>query len=219
MQVADQFVGVEVRRIEILRQLHGLAVFTVVHLLDLGRVDTGGFEVRCTALQQGERLLETTLIRPLVRLQAQVPFADHEGAVAALFQQFGDRIGTLVQITLVPRLAPLKGLQGFRHGTEAGEVVVGAGHQHRARNRTGRRGVQVGELQAIPGQLIQGGRIDFAAVAAQVGITQVIGDDQQDIGLCRVGAGRHGQAAAQCQRGRQYCLRQTQKRHVFSLIV
>ncbi|MNC39655.1 hypothetical protein D3C75_883250 [compost metagenome] len=174
-----------------------------MHLLDFCGVDTGGFEVRRTALQQGKRLLEAALIRSLVRLQTQVPFADHEGAVAALFQQFGDRIGTLVQIALVTRLAPLKGLQGFRHGAESGEVVVRAGHQHRAGDRTGRRGVQVGELQTIPGQLIQGGRIDFAAIAAQVGIPQVIGHDQQDIGLCRVSAGRHGQAATHCQHGRQ----------------
>ncbi|MNR34469.1 hypothetical protein D3C85_1522440 [compost metagenome] len=132
-----------------------------------------------------------------------MPFADHEGAVAALFQQFGDRIGTLVQIALVTRLAPLKRLQGFSHGAESGEVVVGAGHQHRTGDRTGRRGVHMGELQTLLGQLIQAWCTDIAAIAAKVRVPQVIGDDQQDIGRCRVSAGRHGQTAAHGEQGRE----------------
>ncbi|MNG11242.1 hypothetical protein D3C84_947650 [compost metagenome] len=109
-QVADQLVGVEVRGVEILRHLHRFAVFAIVHLFDFCRVDARGFEVGSPALQQCKRLLKPALIRPLIRFQPQVPFTDHKGVVTALLQQLGNRVSTLIQVTLIPRLSPLKRL-------------------------------------------------------------------------------------------------------------
>ncbi|MNG36361.1 hypothetical protein D3C84_1233690 [compost metagenome] len=61
-----------------------------MHLLQWRRCNTGGFEVRRPAFEQGERLLETAPIRALIGLQTQVPFADHQRVVAARFEQLGN---------------------------------------------------------------------------------------------------------------------------------
>ncbi|MCY1251106.1 hypothetical protein D9M72_648260 [compost metagenome] len=67
--------------------------------------------------------------------------------------------------------------QGFGHGADAGDVVIGAGEQHRTGRRAGRRGVEIGQAQAIVGQGIEVWCIDFAAKGAEVGKAQVIGQD------------------------------------------
>ena len=51
----------------------------------------------------------------------------------------------------------------------AGDVVIGAGQQHRARRRAGRCGVEIGQAQAFLGQRIEVRRSDFAAERTDVG--------------------------------------------------
>lgn len=136
------------------------------------------FEVHPAPFEQGKGLLEASPVRALVGFEAEVPFADHAGAITASAQQLGNRMGLLVEITLVPRFAALERLDSLLHGAQASQVIVGTGHRHRPGQRAGRRGVHVGQLQAIGSQLVQVGRGDFTAKGAQVGITEVIGQDQ-----------------------------------------
>ena len=48
-----------------------------------------------------------------------------------------------------------------------------------------RRVVELGEPQPAGGEPVQVGRLDLAAVAAQVGEAQVIGEDDDDVGSRR----------------------------------
>ena len=61
-------------------------------------------------------------------------------------------------------------------------VMVDAGHQHRARRRTGRRGMEVGEAHAGVGKAIEIRRLDFAAERAEIGKAEIVRDDDEEVG-------------------------------------
>ncbi|MND98574.1 hypothetical protein D3C80_909330 [compost metagenome] len=127
--------------------------------------------------QQRKRTLETPGVRRQFCGQAQVPFAAHQCLVTGLAQQLGQGDHAVVQVSFVTRFADQVRGQCFGHGADAGDVVVGTGEQHRAGRRAGRRGVEVGQAQAIVGQCIEVRRVDFATEGADVGKAQVIGQD------------------------------------------
>ena len=62
---------------------------------------------------------------------------------------------------------------------------VKAGHEHAARRGAdGRAGIGIGESHAVGGQAIEIRRFDLLlAVAAEVAVAEVIGQDEDDIGL------------------------------------
>ncbi len=79
----------------------------------------------------------------------------------------------------------------------ASHVIVVAAEQHGPGRRAHRRRVKLGENYAIPRQRVDVGRANIAAVNTQIGVAQVVGDDQQDVRLflttaCRRVCGRGG---------------------------
>ncbi len=102
-------------------------------------------------------------------LQTQVPFAAHQGLIAGLAQQLGQGDDAVIQVAFVARFADQFRGQRFGHGANTGDVVIGAGQQHRARRRAGRCGVEIGQAQAVLGQRIEVRRSDFAAERTDVG--------------------------------------------------
>ncbi|MNP37939.1 hypothetical protein D3C76_1314160 [compost metagenome] len=114
-----------------------------------------------------------------------MPLAGHEGVVAVVPEQFGQRRHAFVQMPFVAGLALLFGLQVFGHGSQAGLVVVNAGQQHRAAYRTGRPCIEVGQAHALVGESLEGWRGDFSTERLGIGKAQVVRDDQQDIGAFR----------------------------------
>ena len=89
----------------------------------------------------------------------------------------------------------LVGGDHFRNVGDTRTVAVDAGEQHRPGWGTAGRCVVIGKKQAIPGEGVQGGGVHFAPVGAEIGETQVIGQDQDNVGgssrSSRLGARRH----------------------------
>ena len=61
-------------------------------------------------------------------------------------------------------------------------VVVAAGEQRRARGRRDGRGVELGVAQPVLGQLVQGRRVARPAEGARRAVTDVVEQDDDDIG-------------------------------------
>jgi len=92
-------------------------------------------------------------------------------------------------------------------------MVIDSGEEHRAGGAADGGHVEIGELHARPGQIVQMRRGDLASVNAQVRIAQVVGDDQQDVrapagGACRAAAGR-----VRHEKGKQRGCRREDARH------
>ena len=114
-----------------------------------------------------EEFLETALRRP--SLIVQVPLADVIAAVARLAERLAERDAAIVESSQIGRAAVRMGLAGGEAGN-AGLRRVQAGHQ-RGAARAAARGVVEGlEANAPFGQSVDVGRVDFAAVAAEVRI-------------------------------------------------
>ena len=130
INVADQFVRVGERGVEVVRQLHRRAI------LNPGGGTAWqvvlGFPVVGTAFHQGKRAVKTARHRLALRACAQVPLARHVGAVARVLQQARQGNHAVVQPALVTRLPLLVVGHDFLHVAHAHQMVVDAGHQHRA---------------------------------------------------------------------------------------
>lgn len=135
--------------------------------------------------QQRKRTLETAGLRRQFSGQAEVPFAAHQGLITGLAQQLGQGNHAVVEIAFVTRFADQFRGQRFGHGADAGDVVVGAGQQHRTGWRAGRRGVEIGQTQAVAGQGIEVRRGDFATERAEVGEAEIVGQNHQKVGALR----------------------------------
>ncbi|MNP01090.1 hypothetical protein D3C76_928930 [compost metagenome] len=144
-----------------------------------------------SAGQQGEGALEAAGLGRQFGGQAQVPFAAHQGLVTGIAKQLRQGHHAVIEIAFVAWLADQFRGQRFGHGTDAGDVVVGAGEQHRAGWRAGRRGVEVGQAQAGVGQGVEVRGADLAAEGADVGEAEVVGDDHQEVRAAEQGIG-HG---------------------------
>ena len=102
----------------------------------------------------------------------------------------------LVQIPLVADPALEVVPHQARHAPEPGPVVVHPGEQHRAGRRAGGGGVEAREPQPRRGQRVQVRGPDLAAEGPDVGVAQVVGHEDQDVGAggrrlgLRRGAGR-----------------------------
>ena len=110
-----------------------------------------------------------------------MPLAGDVGVVAGVLQQLRHRERAVVQEALVARqAAPL--VVRRAHGALADQVVVGAGDQHRAGDGADRAGVVVGQDAAARGQGVEVRRRDLSSVGADVGIAEVVGHDEQQVG-------------------------------------
>ncbi|MCY1366907.1 hypothetical protein D9M69_538170 [compost metagenome] len=135
------------------------------------------------ALQQREALLESARMRVLLRRQALVPFPRHHGPVAPCGEAFREGRDFRPQVTFVAWLALLIRRHPFGHRAKAGAVIVRSREQHRARRRTGRRGVEAGEADAFLGDAVEMRSLYLASECPEVGIGQVVGDDEQEVRL------------------------------------
>ena len=70
----------------------------------------------------------------------------------------------------------------FGNPAHADAVVIAPRQQTRAGGRAQRRHVKVGIAQAIGRQAVEGGRLDVRAIAAELGIADIVQDDHDDVG-------------------------------------
>src|SRR5207302_331400 len=103
------------------------------------------------------------------------------GDVADAFEEPGDGDGVGGDRLLAFRL----GLDVVADLRVAGVL---AGHEDAARwGADGIAGVVLGEAQALGGELVEVGRPDLLLpVAAELGVTEIVGEDVDDVGLLRV---------------------------------
>ena len=137
-----------------------------------------------------EKPVEPLMHRVALRAgKAESPFAESAGAVAVAAEQLGDRLLRLGDGPLAFRfhftVVPDKGVAG-----------VLAGHEHAARRRAdGVAAVVAREAHALRGQAVEVGCLDFfLPVAAQLRVAQVVGEDEDDVRLGRLGLCGLGQA-------------------------
>ena len=115
---------------------------------------------------------KAALVRPVGRAVAEVPLAEVPGAVAGP----GKRVSE----------GPLVGAQqrAAADGVpDAGAVAEMAGEQAGAGGGAGGADVVVGEAYRVPVEAVEAGRADRAvAVAAEVAVPLVVGEDEDDVG-------------------------------------
>src|SRR5262249_43135291 len=68
------------------------------------------------------------------------------------------------------------------HVADAGLVRVEAGHEAGPARAAAGGVVELGEAQAVLGQGVEVGGADLAAVTAEVGVAEVVGEDEKDVG-------------------------------------
>ena len=120
---------------------------------------------------------------------AQVPFAEHAGGVAGFLQRVGDRdlierqCGDVIDGPQRAAL-PVEAIDAA-DGVDAGARAVLAAHQRGARRLAVRAaGVAARESHALGGQAVDVRRfVVLAAEAGDVGVAQVVGQDEDDVGF------------------------------------
>ena len=131
-----------------------------------------GIALADAAGSMDEDFVEAALVRLILGFVAEVPLAEDTGAITGLLQLLGQRGGAQGH--------PLT----FQDGV--GDAVLEfmpSGQQRAARRSAGRRDLEVGEADALATELIQvRGLEDRVPVGADVAVTLVIGQDEQDIG-------------------------------------
>ena len=138
------------------------------------------------AAENAVELIEPALKRPrvavacwmLVGFFAEMPFAEHEGGIAVVSQDFGEGGAVVGEFQGVAGEAGV----AVRHMPHARIVRVQAGEQRGAGGRAHRVHMKVRVSQAAGCHLIYVRRGDLAAVAAEVGIAQVVAEHHDDVG-------------------------------------
>ena len=172
-----------------------VAVGVLIHVQEavafyeaVGMVEVG------EAAEDAVELIEPSLQRPrvavarrvLVGLFAEMPFAEHESGVAVVSQDLGEGGAVVREFQSVAGEAGV----AVRHMPYSGIVRVEAGQQRSSGGRAHRVHMEVGVLQAGCCQSVEMGRCDLAAVAAEVGIAEVVAEDHDYIRRVLGGGGR-----------------------------
>jgi hypothetical protein len=128
------------------------------------------------------------------------PFAEHGGGVAGLLEHFGD--------------GEVAGLQEFfvsLVAADAGVAGVEACHQRAAgRGADGAAGVDLGEAGTFGGHAVDVWRLDFLlAVAAEVAVAEIVGEDEDDVGRAALGENRDGEGGQEGASAEHYRLMYT----------
>ena len=123
---------------------------------------------------------------------AHVPLAHHPGAVTGTLEQLGD--GDVV-VEEVPRVGLSPTRRGLRRHeiADAGLMGMQPRHEGGARRTAAGRGVDLLEAGARLGEPVKVRRGNLTPVAPQVGITEVVRQDDQNVGSPRGPAGQGGQ--------------------------
>src|SRR5262249_42708506 len=125
--------------------------------------------------------VEAALQRPVVLGAARlvvpgdVPLADRVGAIPGRLKGFGDGNAIAVQVAAVTVETLV-----LHHVADAGLVWIKAGEQTGAGRAAAGGVVELREAQAAGGEGVEVGRRDLAAVAAEVGVAHVVGQDYYD---------------------------------------
>ena len=125
----------------------------------------GIFVTGMSPIDQAEPVVEAMFGRggvvAIVYRHTEMPFAKVSGAVAFVFQDFGDGRFTPKQMHSVTLFT--------EDGIDSGPDVVAAGEKGGARRGADRRsGMEVGEAHAPGGQLVEDRSLDGTAIAAEV---------------------------------------------------
>jgi len=88
-----------------------------------------------------------------------VPFSNHSGLVACRLEKFGD---------------------GHLPGAQT--IAVNSAHQGGPGWPATGGVIELGKAQAVLGQFVQVGRVDFPAEASEVGKAHVVGENDDDVG-------------------------------------
>jgi hypothetical protein len=134
--------------------------------------------------------VEAALDRPG---RTHVPLADHPGAVARLLQELGDGDVVVQQVSGVGGSALRRGLGGDEI-TDARFVRMQAGDERGARRTATRGRIDLLESRAGPGETVEVRRRDLAAVAAEIRVAEVVGQDDEHVGTARFSRRQHGRA-------------------------
>ncbi len=140
-----------------------------------------------TADEEAEKVVEASRLRMVGRIESFVPFADQSGRIARIVQMIGKR-------ALIERQAELGFVAGVRIELVAETGLIASGQEAGSRGAAiGGRDIAVGAADAGGGQGVDiGRRHQLAAVDADVGVAQVIRDDNQNVrfagGGCPVAA-------------------------------
>ena len=80
-------------------------------------------------------------------------------------------------------LAAIAGIAAIEIGetADADRMMVAPGEQRRARRRAHRGGVEARIAQAFGSELVDGPRLDRRAVAAEIGKSHIVEQDDQDV--------------------------------------
>ena len=194
--VRDEFVRVSPGGVKALGERDDLAVPPVADLVE-GVHGRGVLEVAGRPGKEHEGAVEPPVRRAVLRGLPEVPLAGDRGVVAGIPQDCGEVEDVLVEVTLVADPALEVVSHQARHAPEPGPVVVHPGKQHRPGRRAGGGGVEAREPEPGGGQGVQVRGADLAAEGADVGVAEVVGDQDQDVGR---GRRRVFRAAAQEER-------------------
>lgn len=69
----------------------------------------------------------------------------------------------------------------LHHVADAGLVRIDTGEDRGAGGAATRIRVELAEVRTLGGEAIQVGRVDFGTVATEVGVTEIVGEDQDDV--------------------------------------
>ena len=127
-----------------------------------------------------EDVVETLVLRAVRVVIAQVPFAEHAGAVAGRLEHLGHRDFVGAHQRAAHDRVPHAGASG-----------VAARHQRTTAGRAGGVDVEVGEPNALAVELVHVGRLDHrVSVSGQVAVALVVGNHQDNVGAGRRRLGR-----------------------------
>ena len=144
--------------------------------------------------------IEAASARMMFGVFAEVPFAEHAGGVAGLFEGLSD--GDFVErqfLHVVHRpqwpALPVEAVD-VADGVDAGARPVLAAHQRRTRGLAIRAGVGAGEFHPLRRHAVDVGRlVILAPETGNVCVAEIIGQDKDDIGILRLD--RAGRPAAE----------------------
>ena len=194
----DRAVAEQVRHVAVAVDRH----FLFVELVGLGaaaRVIGPVIEVVGGAAEDAEEVVVAALDRAEIRQEAEMPLADQRRAVAGGAQQRRQGRMTWRQADGLGRRRVDRLLEA-----DGQPILIAPGDQRRPRRRTdGRVGVGLGEFQPLEREPVDvRRRVVLLAVAAHVGIAEVVGEDEDDVRLGGL-VGGLGSGPAQSRRGRR----------------
>jgi len=147
----------------------------------------GIFVTGMSPIDQAEPVVEAMFGRrgvvAIVYRHTEMPFAKVSGAVAFVFQDFGERRFALQEMHSVTLFTD--------DGIDSGTDVVATGEEGgTGRGADRRSGMEVGEAHTPGGQLVEDRRLDRAAIATEVPVAQVVNEQGDDVRTFVLGKSR-----------------------------